>query len=884
MPKLTIVTGTEFSTKFAIQQAVVRLGRGDDNEIVLDDVSVSRRHARIVRRSEACVVEDLHSSGGTFLNGRRVQREVLSDGDEIGIGRFSLIFQEDYEGAVPLGKTIVGDEDLETGSETAVVTKGAREPQPGAVPPVPVASNASSHTVPDLVDFQAMVLDEEDHARVASARRQKDSAAMRDRQSPEPLYRTDEMRALQETDPLGNRLLENLAQSSEPPAQAAAGGGAARLVILHKGNVIREENLQGFDLSIGRDQSNDIVLESIEVSRFHAKIVCSGGHYSIEDLGSSNGTYLGEERIREHTLKHGTEVRIGPFALMFRAPLDFASTDSDHFGRTMMMERGLDFTDPLRERSETLEQIEFSVQTTDPLRACEEPENPDPTIVDAAPETVGIDPAELARRAGAADRRDSPAAARPGATQAPSAPAARAASGPLMLLVLDGAHEGDLFPLTGARTTVGRDDTADITIHDDSVSRTHAVITRGPLRFEVQDLGSTNGTFLNGGAIDRAPINAGDRLTFGNVSVLVSPSDDADQASSADIIPLRRRRLRIPMSLVGIVAALLAVLSIGTIAFVAYREKDRHEGADRGTPSGRASDASNASDASEMSEMNEEAGARKPTDLDPVLVPDVPTPHASADEDADREPPRSTGARPEAPRTHRSLPRKPPSAPPEQRGEPDADPVPSGDGDADGVQQRAAALMAQAFQAYAESGPEPALRFVDSALRLPIPPGSAERTRLEEIAGRLREINNLVERGEKASANGDLDATAAAWYSAMDHELHGIPAGREYLSRRIGPKLAQVEYQRGLRSVEDGKPALGYDRFKDAVRLAGQHAEAQRQIKEIDARAKELFQQALMRADTDPDQAKEVFQEVMRLVPPDHEYHRRSREKLRNLQ
>lgn len=62
------------------------IGRSRDNSIVLDDMLVSRQHVRITADSDGLVLEDLGSRNGTYVNGRRVERTHLSEGDRIGIG------------------------------------------------------------------------------------------------------------------------------------------------------------------------------------------------------------------------------------------------------------------------------------------------------------------------------------------------------------------------------------------------------------------------------------------------------------------------------------------------------------------------------------------------------------------------------------------------------------------------------------------------------------------------------------------------------------------------------------------------------------------------------------------------------------------------------
>jgi hypothetical protein len=68
------------------------IGRSPDCDIFLDDVTVSRRHAVVVRDGNKLAIEDQGSLNGTFLNRRRIERGPLEDGDELQIGKYRLIF------------------------------------------------------------------------------------------------------------------------------------------------------------------------------------------------------------------------------------------------------------------------------------------------------------------------------------------------------------------------------------------------------------------------------------------------------------------------------------------------------------------------------------------------------------------------------------------------------------------------------------------------------------------------------------------------------------------------------------------------------------------------------------------------------------------------
>lgn len=73
---------------------VLTIGRSPHSDLFLDDVTVSRHHARILRDASGFLVEDLNSLNGTYVNRKRIERHQLLDGDELQIGKFKLAFLE----------------------------------------------------------------------------------------------------------------------------------------------------------------------------------------------------------------------------------------------------------------------------------------------------------------------------------------------------------------------------------------------------------------------------------------------------------------------------------------------------------------------------------------------------------------------------------------------------------------------------------------------------------------------------------------------------------------------------------------------------------------------------------------------------------------------
>ncbi len=68
------------------------IGRSPDCDIFLDDVTVSRRHAVLVENQGRYSIEDFGSLNGTFVNRKRVDTGELTDGDELQIGKYRLVF------------------------------------------------------------------------------------------------------------------------------------------------------------------------------------------------------------------------------------------------------------------------------------------------------------------------------------------------------------------------------------------------------------------------------------------------------------------------------------------------------------------------------------------------------------------------------------------------------------------------------------------------------------------------------------------------------------------------------------------------------------------------------------------------------------------------
>jgi pSer/pThr/pTyr-binding forkhead associated (FHA) protein len=89
---LVVKRGPNAGSKFALENDVTRAGRHPNSDIFLDDITVSRRHAEVVRREGGYNVRDAGSLNGTYLNRERIDEAPLANGDELQIGKFRLVF------------------------------------------------------------------------------------------------------------------------------------------------------------------------------------------------------------------------------------------------------------------------------------------------------------------------------------------------------------------------------------------------------------------------------------------------------------------------------------------------------------------------------------------------------------------------------------------------------------------------------------------------------------------------------------------------------------------------------------------------------------------------------------------------------------------------
>ena len=89
---LVVKSGPISGTSFILEKQKTTIGRHPDSDIFLDDITVSRRHAELVREGEEFSISDVGSLNGTYANHVRTDYQGLNSGDEVQIGKYRLLF------------------------------------------------------------------------------------------------------------------------------------------------------------------------------------------------------------------------------------------------------------------------------------------------------------------------------------------------------------------------------------------------------------------------------------------------------------------------------------------------------------------------------------------------------------------------------------------------------------------------------------------------------------------------------------------------------------------------------------------------------------------------------------------------------------------------
>ncbi len=126
------------------------------------------------------------------------------------------------------------------------------------------------------------------------------------------------------------------------------------------------------------------------------------------------------------------------------------------------------------------------------------------------------------------------------------------------LIVIRGVDEGKQFELNDPAVTVGRHSANAVSLHDTQVSRRHLEVRSGPHGYELIDLGSGNGTLLNGQPVRSAPLRSGDTISLGQTMLMFTVGRNEQPGSGSDLTERVRLQARPEQDLMSAIVRTVA--------------------------------------------------------------------------------------------------------------------------------------------------------------------------------------------------------------------------------------------------------------------------------------------------------------------------------------
>ena len=141
MSKLVLTLDGALLGEYPLEKKYVTLGRRASNDIQIDNLAISGDHARFITVGEETLIEDLESTNGSQINGKKVQKQALRHGDVVAIGKYKLTYHNEagsapatadgFENTILINAT---DEDDELVEESAIdEAASADTPRPARV-------------------------------------------------------------------------------------------------------------------------------------------------------------------------------------------------------------------------------------------------------------------------------------------------------------------------------------------------------------------------------------------------------------------------------------------------------------------------------------------------------------------------------------------------------------------------------------------------------------------------------------------------------------------------------------------------------------------------------------------------------------------------------
>ena len=275
------------------------VGREIECAITLDSTQASRYHAKINVSAHGVYIEDLHSTNGTYVNGKRSRGRLrLSVGDEITFD--TLAFR--------LTSTQSGDEEVTVLSAPKLATQTAKR----APPPRPIRSKEPPEELQEVQKAQ------EKPGRVAVAA--KPSVISNPEWVP-PSIEDDSEDDSNHTQMISATHMHRMVERNKNDININVGSGP-RLIVMTaplRGKLFSLEEVdEGTRWQVGRGDSCNIQLNDKTISIDHARLSLTSSGFTINATHAKNGVIINGKLQNQALLKHNDKIQIGRTELLFR--------------------------------------------------------------------------------------------------------------------------------------------------------------------------------------------------------------------------------------------------------------------------------------------------------------------------------------------------------------------------------------------------------------------------------------------------------------------------------------------------------------------------------------------------------------------------------------
>lgn len=257
-----------------------------------------------------------------------------------------------------------------------------------------------------------------------------------------------------------------------------------KIRILNNDEEINELAVDSSDhLTIGRDKSNDLVLDHSNISRFHCVASYGESQWKIEDLNSTNGLSVNGEKQVSHKLENNDEISIHPFTIVIVSGAS-ESIELDENGATAF-------------ENDSVKVEEDRTITSSSLSPTDDHE--DSTLVESTPSLFSI-------------------------------------------IVHTGPMAGFSLPISSS-ITIGRDESNELILQDPSVSRKHLELKLEEGSLSFLTLSPSNTTLLNGVGCKSSKLQNKDRLIIGTTEIEICKNIDSSPSGVTEIFSFHKRKI-----------------------------------------------------------------------------------------------------------------------------------------------------------------------------------------------------------------------------------------------------------------------------------------------------------------------------------------------------